>query len=95
MPSSKCEHTTMLVTPSGDGRGFYGRCLVCGQVGPEGATSEDAARALRASASVARGRDKQDEGKDPEDTRSGRTEHASFTYPDRYDCHRLTEIGLR
>lgn len=45
----ECGHdATVMVSPVGDGEGRVASCLVCGTVGPERETSEEARRALEA-----------------------------------------------
>ena len=41
-----CAHTTCLILRAEDGCSLYGRCLVCGKIGPSRSSSEAAREAL-------------------------------------------------
>lgn len=46
MSSTACRHMPCLVVPVEDGRAYYGRCLVCGNIGPQRPSSEEVRRAM-------------------------------------------------
>lgn len=43
---ARCGHTPCVVMRTQDGQAFYGRCLVCGKIGPLMPSSEEARQAL-------------------------------------------------